>query len=508
MGEINLLQIRPEDNVAVALKPLKQGTDAVLPSQTVPVAEDIPAGHKIALRPIAAGEKVIKYGAPIGVATQPIGSGSWVHTHNLKTQLEANLNYNYEPVPFSPPAAGKERSFLGFRRKDGQVGIRNELWIIPTVGCVNRACEKLAALAREKFKPEIDAGRIDGVYAFPHPYGCSQLGDDLASTQKILAGLVRHPNAGGVLVVALGCENNQLTEFKRFCYDQESPAAFDQDRLRFLIMQEVEDEIEAGLALLAELKDYASSDEREAVPVSALKVGLKCGGSDGFSGITANPLAGRVTDILLAAGGTAVLTEVPEMFGAETRLMSRARDQRVYARIVELINGFKAYFLRNGQEIYENPSPGNRDGGITTLEEKSLGCIEKGGTGMIVDVLDYGDRLRLPGLNLLAGPGNDLVSTTALAAAGVQLILFTTGRGTPLGAPVPTVKIATNSALARKKRHWIDFDAGRLLAGEDLDALAQELFVVLLQLAGGERKSRNEENEDRAIAIFKNGVTL
>ena len=474
----------------------------------IPVAEDIPAGHKIALRPIAAGAKVIKYGAPIGVATRPIRRGSWVHTHNLKTQLQADLNYTYEPVSFSPPTAGEERSFLGYHRGDGKVGIRNELWIIPTVGCINRQCEKIAALARERFKAEIDAGRLDGVYAFPHPYGCSQLGDDLTYTQKILAGLVQHPNAGGVLIVALGCENNQLNDFKQFCYGHRSPTVSDQDRLRFLVMQEVEDEIEAGLALLTELKDYASSYQREAVPVSSLKIGLKCGGSDGFSGITGNPLVGRVTDLLLAAGGTGVLTEVPEMFGAETLLMNRARDQSVFERIVELINDFKAYFLRNGQEIYENPSPGNREGGITTLEEKSLGCIEKGGAGMIVDVLDYGDRLRVPGLNLLAGPGNDPVSTTALAAAGVQLILFTTGRGTPLGAPVPTIKIATNSALARKKRNWIDFDAGRLLAGENLDNLAQELFAAILQLASGERKSRNEENEDRTIAIFKNGVIL
>lgn len=505
---IDLLQIRPEDNVAVALKFLKQGTKAVLPPQTMTVAEDIPAGHKMALRPIAVGAKVIKYGSSIGAATQPIRRGAWVHTHNLRTRLQADLNYTYEPVEFPPPAVREERSFAGYRRADGSVGIRNELWIIPTVGCINGQCEKIASLAREKFKTEIETGRIDGVYAFPHPYGCSQLGVDLASTQKILAGLVKHPNAGGVLVVGLGCENNQLSEFKELCYDHRPPAASDNDRLRFLFMQEVEEEIDTGLALLTELKDYASSYRREAVPVSALKLGLKCGGSDGFSGITGNPLVGRVTDLLLAAGGTGVLTEVPEMFGAETLLMNRACDQRVFKRIVELIDGFKAYFLRNGQDIYENPSPGNKAGGITTLEEKSLGCTEKGGAGMIVDVLDYGNRLRVPGLNLLAGPGNDLVSTTALTAAGVQLILFTTGRGTPLGAPAPTLKIATNSALARKKRNWIDFDAGRLLTGEDLDDLAQELFSFILQLASGERKSRNEENEDRAIAIFKNGVIL
>ncbi len=435
-------------------------------------------GHKYAVREIRAGEPVLKYGFPIGVATKDIAPGERVHTENLKTALSGEGTYTYRPrfVPLSPqdPAV-----FRGFVRKNGDVGIRNDVWIIPTVGCVEGAAKTLAART--------------GAFCFTHPYGCSQLGDDLKVTQKTLAGLIKHPNAGGVLVLGLGCENNGIGAMKQ------ALGAFDAERIRFLNCQDCEDELAQGERILGELKALAENDRRIQVPVSALKLGLKCGGSDGLSGITANPLCGKVTDRLIAMGGTAVLTEVPEMFGAEQILFERCVGEDVFRKAAALIGEFKRYFLDHGQPVSENPSPGNKAGGITTLEEKSLGCVQKSGTAPVTDVLNYGDTAKTPGLSLLNGPGNDMVAVTNLAAAGCQLILFTTGRGTPLGAPVPALKIATNTALAEKKRHWIDFDAQS--QGEN------ELFELLLATANG-KKTKNEENGFREIAIFKDGVTL
>ncbi|MBB6674928.1 UxaA family hydrolase [Cohnella nanjingensis] len=399
------------------------------------------------------------------------------------------------------PAADAGRSqpetFQGYVRPNGEVGIRNELWIINTVGCINKTCEILAKRGEAEL-----AGRVDGVYHFAHPFGCSQLGDDLKHTQKLLASLVNHPNAGGVLVVGLGCENNQIASFKLAIGD------YDPTRVKFMAAQEEADELETGAALLEELAAHAEQDRREPVPVSKLKLGLKCGGSDGLSGITANPLVGAVSDRLIASGGSAILTEVPEMFGAETILMNRAEDAEVFGRIVSLINDFKAYFVRHDQEIYENPSPGNKAGGISTLEEKSLGCTQKGGRATVRDVVPYGERIRKAGLTLLEAPGNDLVSVTALSAAGAHLVLFTTGRGTPFGGPVPTVKISTNSELASRKKNWIDFDAGRLLADRSMTALTDELWTQIMQLASGERQTLSERNGFREIAIFKDGVIL
>lgn len=488
-----LLRITPQDNVAVALEPIIAGT----PVFGITARVDIPRGHKIALAPIPAGANVIKYGQPIGHATEAIEPGSWVHVHNLRTNLDGTEQYAYEPeIPETSVAP--ERTFQGFRRANGDVGIRNELWILPTVGCVNHIC---MALARE-FSSKPLPGSLEGVHAFTHPYGCSQLGEDHENTRKILAGLALHPNAGGVLVVGLGCENNTMESFRKSLGD------IDPTRFRFLVVQEVEDEMVAGMALLEELAEVAGQARREPVPVSALRVGLKCGGSDGFSGITANPLVGAFSDRLIAHGGTTVLTEVPEMFGAETLLMKRCVSPTVFEACVGMVNGFKEYFLRHNQVVYENPSPGNKEGGISTLEEKSLGCTQKGGRGAVVDVIPYGGRLRLPGLNLLNGPGNDIVATTVLAAAGVHLVLFTTGRGTPLGGPVPTVKIASNSDLATRKKTWIDFNAGQLLDGTPMDDLADRLFEQVLALASGESRTRSEINGFREIAIFKDGVTL
>ena len=490
------LQIHPLDNVAVALAPIPAG-EAIALDGCAPLTlrEDIPAGHKFALRKIGEGEAVVKYGAPIGHAAEPIPAGAWAHTHNVRTNLSGLLEYRYEPaeIPAVTPMRG---SFMGYLRPDGRVGVRNEIWIINTVGCVNKTAERLAALAGARW-----AGQTDGIFAFVHPYGCSQLGDDHLNTQKLLSRMARHPNAGGVLVLGLGCENNNIPAFR------EVLGEVDPARVKFLVAQEAEDEIEAGLALIGELVEAMRADQRTPQPLDKLVLGLKCGGSDGFSGITANPLLGALSDGVCAAGGTALLSEVPEMFGAETILLNRCRDRATFDDAVELINGYKRYFMRYGQEIYENPSPGNKAGGITTLEDKSLGCTQKGGTGRVEGVLDYAEPVRQPGLNLVYGPGNDICAVTGLMAAGAQLILFTTGRGTPLGAPVPTLKIATNSALAAKKAHWIDYDAGRLLSGLSMERAANELLQLVLDTASG-APAKNELGGYREIAIFKDGVTL
>ena len=444
-------------------------------------------GHKYALTDIRAGENVIKYGCPIGHATEDIAAGEHVHTHNLKTNLGGNLEYTYHYRDYGVAAVPNDMTFMGYVREGGEVGIRNDVWIVNTVGCVNKVAEALA--------------KRTGALCFSHPFGCSQLGGDQHVTQLILRGMVNHPNAGGVLVLGLGCENNNIDEFKRVL------GTWDERRVRFLNCQDVEDEIAEGERLIGELQAYAATFTRQPVSISKLRLGLKCGGSDGYSGISANPLVGALSDRVIAAGGSCVLTEVPEMFGAEHLLMERCVTREVFDKTVSLINDFKDYFTRHGQVIYENPSPGNKKGGITTLEEKSLGCVQKGGLSPVVDVLDYGDRLEKNGLSLLNGPGNDIVAVTNLMAAGAQMILFTTGRGTPLGGAVPTVKIATNRTLAQNKKNWIDFDASPVLEGYGMEALSAELLQYVLEVASG-KQTKNEENGFMEISIFKDGVTL
>ena len=440
--------------------------------------------HKYALRDIKAGENVIKYGQPIGHATADINAGEHVHTHNVKTNLSGKLDYTYEKSECHDEKTDTDMTFMGYVREDGQVGIRNDIWIVNTVGCVNKIAEKLADLTGAKY--------------FPHPFGCSQLGGDQTTTQYILRGMVNHPNAGGVLVLGLGCENNNIDVFKSVLGE------WNEKRVKFLNTQEFSDEIEEGVKLIEELKAYADTFKRQPVHISKLKVGLKCGGSDGLSGITANPLVGRFCDKLVSFGGSCALTEVPEMFGAEHLLMNRCENAEIFEKTVKMINDFKDYYTRYNQVIYENPSPGNKKGGITTLEEKSLGCIQKGGLSTVVDVLTYGDKLEKNGLSLLTGPGNDIVACTNLMAAGVHVILFTTGRGTPLGTAVPTVKIATNHSLAERKSNWIDFDASPTLDGNDL---SDELLAYVIKVAEGEL-TKNEANKYEEISIFKDGVTL
>jgi altronate hydrolase len=467
------LKIHKNDNVAVMLDGEKRG-------------------HKVALRDIAKGENIIKYGYPIGHALEDIKEGEHVHTHNIKTNLSGLLEYKYEPVKVEEPSR-KHGTFKGYKRKNGSVGIRNEIWIINTVGCVNRAAERIAKLANEKY-----GDKCDGIYTFVHPFGCSQLGDDQATTQAILKGLINHPNASGVLVLGLGCENNNIPVFKEVLKE------WDDERVKFLIAQESDDEIEDALEIIGELAERASKEVRTDCDISELVIGLKCGGSDGFSGLTANPLIGRLSDRINEYGASTILTEVPEMFGAETILMNRAKDEETFNKVVDLINNFKEYFMRHNQVVYENPSPGNKAGGITTLEDKSLGCVQKSGGGAVMDVIAIGEHVKTKGLNLLTGPGNDIVAVTNLTASGCHMVLFSTGRGTPVGAPIPTVKVATNSQLAEKKSNWIDFNAGPIIEGKDLD---EDFFNYVISVAEG-KQTRNEENGYREISIFKDGVTL
>ena len=491
------LKINEADNVVVALTDLSAGETVEVAGTEVVLVADVATGHKVALRDIAEGENVIKYGYPIGHATAPIARGEWVHSHNLKTNLHDNLEYTYEPNMAPKHYAADERQVMGYARKNGDMGIRNELWIIPTVGCVNGQAEAIV----KRVKAEFDCSHLDDVRAYTHPYGCSQLGEDHCYTRKALADMVHHPNVGAVLVLGLGCENNQVAEF------QQEIGEWDEERVRFIIAQEVEDEIEEGVKLCGELVEITRRDKRTPQPLSKLKIGLKCGGSDGFSGITANPLVGLFSDWLIAQGGTTLLTEVPEMFGAETILMNRAENRAIFDRTVSLINDFKDYFKRFDQPIYENPSPGNKRGGITTLEEKSLGCVQKGGAATVVDVLGYTERIERRGLNLLQAPGNDLVASSALALSGCQMVLFTTGRGTPFGSFVPTMKISTNSRLYDFKRGWIDFNAGPLVEDVEADDLLDNFIDKVLAVANGE-PLKHEQTGFKEVAIFKTGVTL
>lgn len=494
---MEIIQINENDNVVVVLKDLSRGQSIFVQDEEIQLKEDMKRGHKLAVKTIQVNDDVIKYGYPIGHATKEINVGEHVHTHNTKTNLDGIQDYQFNQKLSTNPFENKNITFNGYKRINGNVGIRNELWIVPTVGCVNGIAEKIIKL----FEKEVgDIYPFGNVLVLKHNYGCSQLGDDHENTKSILRDAVLHPNAGGVLVLGLGCENNNLYEFK------ESLGEFDENRVKFLVSQEVSNEIEEGVKLLKEIYESAKDDKREAVLLSELKIGLKCGGSDGLSGITANPLLGKLSDFLVAQGGTTVLTEVPEMFGAETILMERAADKVVFEKTVELINEFKEYFIENKQPVYENPSPGNKEGGITTLEDKSLGCTQKAGTSTVRDVLKYGEILKEKGLNLLSAPGNDLVASSALAAAGCQLVLFTTGRGTPFGSFIPTMKISTNTALYESKRHWIDYNAGILLEQSPDDVL-RDFVDYIIKVASGELVN-NEKNEFREIAIFKTGVTL
>jgi altronate hydrolase len=498
MALATFLKINPADSVVVCLQPKKKGDIIEIDGKQIVVNQDTPAGHKVLIKDAKEGEDIIKYGYPIGHARQNLKAGDWVNENNLKTNLSGTLEYTYRPVNERLNIKNENRTFKGYVRKNGDVGVRNEIWIVPTVGCVNGIAERLV----NQLKKETQEEGIDAIWSWHHNFGCSQLSGDHENTRKILRDICLHPNAGGVLVLSLGCENNQPDEFMKMLGD------YDKDRIRLLVTQKVEgDEVEAGMEILRELYAIAKNDKREEVPVSKLRVGLKCGGSDGFSGITANPLVGEFSDWLVAQGGTSILTEVPEMFGAETILMNRCETTELFDQTVSMINNFKEYFLSHGEPVGENPSPGNKAGGISTLEDKALGCTQKCGKAPVSGVMEYGDRLQHTGLNLLSAPGNDLVAATALASAGCHIVLFTTGRGTPFGTFVPTMKIATNPTLAKNKPHWIDFSAGQLIEGRTMQELVPEFIDMVLDVASG-KHAHNEANGYREISIFKNGVTL
>lgn len=492
------IKINTSDNVVIALKNYKKGETITLDGDSLILLEDVSKGHKIALGNIEKDEDIIKYGMPIGHAVTPVKKGEWIHTHNMKTNLKDLSDYIYNPKFQDRVLDLEKRSVEVYKRKNGDVGIRNELWIVPTVGCVNG----IAQLIKDEFLNEIGDIQIDNINVLTHNYGCSQLGEDHINTRVILQNTVKHPNAGGVLVLGLGCENNQIGEFEK------TLGEYDKDRVKFLVTQDIEDEVEAGKNILLKLYEKMLQDKRESASLSEINFGLECGGSDGLSGITANPMLGEFSDYIVAQGGTTVLTEVPEMFGAETLLMKRCKNEEVFKKCVSLINDFKEYFIKNDQEIYENPSPGNKAAGITTLEDKSLGCTQKSGVSQVMDVLKYGEVLKEKGLNLLSAPGNDSVATTALASAKCHMVLFTTGRGNPYGGYVPTVKISTNSELYNKKRRWIDFDAGRLVSEDiTMDELLEEFIEYIIEVING-KKVNNELNRFQEIAIFKSGVTL
>lgn len=491
----DIIRINQEDNVAVALRPIEKGETLDIAGTPVTAAEEIPQGHKMAIRDIKSGEAVVKYGCSIGFAKEDVQAGGWIHVHNLKTALGDLLTYEYQPVG-SALKETEHAYFEGYRRANGKAGVRNEIWIIPTVGCVNSIAQAL-----EKASRKFVTGTVEDVIAFPHPYGCSQMGDDQENTRTLLADMVNHPNAAGVLVLGLGCENSNIPVLKEYIGE------YDDQRVKFLQCQDVEDEMEAAMELIEELAAYAGAFSRERIDASELIIGMKCGGSDGLSGITANPVVGAFSDLLISKGGTTILTEVPEMFGAETLLMNRCETPELFEKTVDLINDFKNYFTSHNQTIYENPSPGNKKGGISTLEDKSLGCTQKSGSALVKGVLAYGEPVKVKGLNLLSAPGNDLVASTALAVSGAHIVLFTTGRGTPFASPVPTVKISSNSALAGKKNNWIDFNAGRMVEDQTKEELAQELFDYVLSVASG-RKVKAEEAGFHDMAIFKQGVTL
>lgn len=492
----DIVKINQNDNVAVALRPLNKGEVLQTAETAVTLMEDIPQGHKFALREIKSGEEVVKYGFRIGFAKEDIQPGQWVHVHNVKTALGDVLTYDYEPEGHQDVEPTEHTYFEGYRRTDGKAGIRNEIWIIPTVGCVNSIAKALETAAK-KFV----GGNVEDVIAFQHPYGCSQMGDDQENTRKVLADMIHHPNAGGVLVLGLGCENSNIPVLMDYI------GAYDEQRVKFLQCQDVEDEMEEAMKLIGELAVYAGAFSREKIDASELIIGMKCGGSDGLSGITANPVVGAFSDLLVSKGGTTILTEVPEMFGAETLLMNRCATPELFDKTVDLINNFKNYFTSHNQTIYENPSPGNKKGGISTLEDKSLGCTQKSGSALVKGVLEYGEPVKVKGLNLLSAPGNDLVAATALAVSGAHMVLFTTGRGTPFASPVPTVKISSNSKLAGHKNNWIDFNAGRMVEDKTKEELAEELLGYVLEVASG-RKVKSEEAGFHDMAIFKQGVTL
>jgi len=492
----NIIQINENDNVVVALTDLVKGEVISISNRDITLKEDVKRGHKIATVDIKLNENIIKYGFPIGHAIVDICTGQWIHTHNIKTNLDGIKEYSFNQKLIENSYTNRNLTFKGYKRIDGNVGIRNELLIVPTVGCVNGIADRII----DKFKEMVGNVTVDTL-VLKHNYGCSQLGDDHITTRTILGDAVKHSNNGGVLVLGLGCENNTMVDFKKYLGE------FNEKRVKFLIAQEVSDEIQEGANLLVELYEIMKADTRETCSLSELKIGLKCGGSDGFSGITGNPLVGKFSDFLVAQGGTTILTEVPEMFGAETLLMARAKNDQVYNKTVHLINDFKEYFMKYDQPVYENPSPGNKAGGITTLEDKSLGCTQKAGTATVVDVLKYGETLKEKGLNLLSAPGNDLVAASALAASGCQLVLFTTGRGTPFGSFVPTMKISTNTQIYKLKPHWIDFNAGSLVEDKSLELLTEEFIEYIIKVASGELVN-NEKNKFRELAIFKSGVTL
>lgn len=499
---MSAIKLYPQDTVALATSELKKGQTVTVDGETITLLDDIPNAHKIALKDFETGEAVRKYDNIIGYASKPIKKGEWIHSHNEVTGLGKSKEYTYDFNPISIFPGESDKTFMGYDRADGGAGIRNHLAIISTVFCANGPLRKLARMAEAKY-PATE--NFDGIIAFDQEFGCSQTGKDLVTTCKIIAGIAKNANFGGVLLVSNGCEMAIPSVLEQYMGD------YDKKRIRTLTLQEVEDEFTAGMELIDEIMEEMKDDKRTPININRLHIAMNCGGSDGYSGITANTLLGTLCDTLVKEGAIMNMTEVPEMMGAEHILMNRAADKSIFDDIVKMMYDYDAYFARYGEKAADNPTQGNKAGGLTTLEEKSLGCIQKGGHCAVMEVLEYGERATKNGFVLVSGPGNDLAGVSGQIAAGAVLTIFTTGRGTPCGFAGPTFRLASNTALATRKSNWIDYDAGRLLTAktpEEVEALNKELYDAIMATVNGQYRTRTEENGYYILGALKDGVTL
>ncbi len=500
----DLILLSPDDNIGVARRDLRCGLQITTPRGVIALQESIPMGHKAALCGIPRGGSVYKYAQVIGRARRPIECGEWVHVHNLElAHGQGTLEYAVEsPRPPELPD-GLPRMFLGYRRGDGRVGTRNHVVVVPTSNCSSHVCERIA----EEVRKEAEDG-VDGVFAVPHTDGCAQhTGPDIEQLERTLKGIIAHPNVCAALVVALGCEVNSLT---RYCgpgmetiYGK--PAA----ALEIQASGGTVKAVAAGVAKVHSLVEAAASCPRTEEPVGHLTIGLNCGGSDAFSGISANPALGYASDLLVGAGGTVVLAETPEIYGAEQVLTRRAADIKTGKELVRIIERYCEYAARFGATMDSNPAPGNLRGGITNIVEKSLGAVMKGGTTTLNGVIDYAERIAGKGLIVMDTPGYDPVSITGLAAGGCNLIAFTTGRGSGIGFPiVPVLKIASNSRIFRLMADNMDVNAGDILDGNsDIREKGIEIYRQIVRAASGER-TRSEILGHREFAPWRIGPVM
>jgi len=480
-AENSAILLHGDDNVAIARVPLAAGTELRIGGQiAVTAREPIAAGHKIALVHVAPGEVVRRYGQIIGRAKQPIEPGQHVHTHNLAFE-ELHFDYEFPAGETALPERLASPTFMGYPREGGSVGTRNYIAVVAASNCAAHTAEMIAhSFAGEPLPPN-----VDGVVAFPHGDGCGQvIGPDTLQLQRTLGGVLAHPNVAAAVILGLGCEVNQIEHYL-------GPNAPRSSRLVGMTLQGsggTRGALAAARAEIAGLIEQCAAEQRVESPASRIVLGLNCGGSDSFSGITANPALGVCSDMLAAIGATTVLAETTEIFGAEHLLVRRARNRQVAEKLLSFVTGYRQYLNRFAGSFDDNPSPGNKEGGLTNILEKSLGAVAKAGTSPLTDAVDYAERVRTPGFVFMNTPGYDPVSLTGLAAGGCNLIAFTTGRGSAIGFPsVPVLKIATNSNTYRRMQDNMDLNAGAIADGEKSVAeVGREIFDILLRVASGE----------------------